>query len=505
VQADHRAEAAGDGLVSFSDYVHVLRRRKAFLLLGLLVGLLAGLGYSSGQPKTYSSTASVEVRSVPAIALSGSGSGNSNVNISTETQVAVSTAVAQRVISALHLNVAPAHLLSRTKVSVPAKSDVLQITYVGSTPESTQRTAQAFADSYLSERRDQTTELAKMVTLDLQRRIRALQTQLLVVQTTLATTTRGSSANTNALAQQNILTQQLSPLRARLDQVQSIVIDPGTVIVPAGPGHPTGMSTGVVAAAGALIGLVIGTLLAFLRDLSDSLVREAADVESVTGVPVFGALPSPFGAGGTLVLLDGQNPRQRAYAALAARLFVVARRDNARSIVVTAPQGEREAVAVAANVAVAIAQSDTRVALVTEDTAALPDLSAVPKLSVVPLRSLTGGTRLADPSRTRTLISALEEVAELVVVAAPELHTADSLVLSSVADAVILVATQKVTRTKAMAAAIERLDELNARLLGVTLIGFSRGSRRRTSVSRPPAADAAPEREAAAVGPVAAR
>lgn len=482
MRVDSRAEAADEGLVNFSDYLRVLRRRKVLVALGLVLGVIAGFGYFHSQPKSYTSTASVQVKPIATNVQGGSSASSNTINISTETQVARSTAIAQRVVTTLRVNQPPTKLIRRLTVTVPGKSNVLQFTYTGSSVSSAQQITQAFANSYLTLRKEQATALVKGLAQDLQTRIAALQSQLLVVQTTLSTSTQGTSAYSNAVAMQKQLTAQLVPLRTRLDSLNTLVLDPGTVIVPAGAGRPTGLALKLLLIAGGLIGLVIGILLAFLRDLTDNRIRETSDVERAAGSPAVATLPDPYSAGRGLVVLDDTLPdRQDSYGGLAARLLVAARRENLRAIVVTAPERPRESLGVAANLAVAIAQSDTPVSFVAADDGSLPDLTGIPKLRSVPLRSLTGGARLADPDRTRTLLAGLEEGTGVTIIASgPVLSAADSLVLASVADGVLLVVTRLVSRRKGIEAALDRLDQFDARLLGVALVAGGRLSRRLT-------------------------
>jgi Mrp family chromosome partitioning ATPase len=57
----------------------------------------------------------------------------------------------------------------------------------------------------------------------------------------------------------------------------------------------------------------------------------------------------------------------------------------------------------------------------------------------------------------------------LIIDSPPVLALADSLVLSTLADGVILVAQAKKTKRKQLKATIDRLREVNAHLIGVTL------------------------------------
>jgi hypothetical protein len=58
-------------------------------------------------------------------------------------------------------------------------------------------------------------------------------------------------------------------------------------------------------------GLAVGGALAFARETADRRIRQASDVETVTGIPVFGFLPRCRGGGPAAARLPGERPTPR--------------------------------------------------------------------------------------------------------------------------------------------------------------------------------------------------
>lgn len=523
MSARQAPEERDDHLVDFSDYLRVLRRRRLLILTGVLLGALGGLFLGQHKPKTYTSAATVQVKPISSNAFA-SGLDEGNINIATQQQLASSTSVAQLVQKRLKTPQSPGQLLAGLVVRAPGKANALLFQYTAATPTGARTAAQAFADSYLAARASQANTLLGTLAQTYKDQLNSVQAQLTKVQGSLATAVKGTTAYDQATSLQSALQQQVNTLRGRLDDLATIVINPGSVIDAATlPGKPNGFGLTVYETGGALIGVILFVLLAFMRDRTDDRLHATEDLERELILPVLGVLPAHRRRRNlrqvvNRLTLDGRPPEldtpvpelQEAYGAMLARLYVAAREGH-RLLMISSPLDDRDATATAGNLAVALARSDQRVALVLADNSEassawlletlglvsgmphdnMPDGVArlhrqIPSLEVVVPRFGDVDTRrYVNPQRMHQLLQRLRSSHDYVIVAAaPVLLSADALVLATGVDATLLVVTPGRTRRRDIAEAVEQLAGVECHLLGVIARGGRLSRHRRSSLRK---------------------
>lgn len=192
-------------------------------------------------------------------------------------------------------------------------------------------------------------------------------------------------ANTTSAVFADVVSNELeaptegSPARVRVD-----IIRPATV--PASPVSPNLMKNLLL---GVLGGLGIGIGLAILREVLDTKVRSKEDIEAVTGLPIVGMIGhDPESTTQPLVVLkDPRNPLAEAFRALRTNLSYLNVEDGPNTLVITsAGPGEGNTTTVV-NLAVAMADSGARVALIDAD---------LRKPSVAKVLGIEGGVGLSD-------------------------------------------------------------------------------------------------------------
>lgn len=203
-----------------------------------------------------------------------------------------------------------------------------------------------------------------------------------------------------------------------------------------------------------------------------------------------------------LVMLEAPaSPRAEAFRVLRARLGRAMRKSSSGSVLVTSPTAAENRHAVAANLALALAETGTTVVLADLDLHAprlhhLLDLRDGPGVlqclesgtsaetclqpSPLPSLSVMGAGGEADvPARllgSRAMSELLTELgSERVALLAgpPALPAADASLLSGMVDAVILVTAAYRTRRSAVRDALARLEGVGANVVGAVLDGFS--------------------------------
>jgi capsular polysaccharide biosynthesis protein len=263
-------------VVTVGQFFAVLRRRLPILVVAVLLGVALGVGLLLTTPKSYQSTAVVDIS--PTFSNSGSSNSSSSVSTITESKIATSTSVALGAKQALGFAGTPTELASKVTVTSPLSSQVLNITFTSATAQGAADGANAFARAYLTYR----TQSAQQ---ELTARSERIQVQVAGLQKALAalhTPVTGTPS-----AQQSLLQNQIQQLQSQLNTYQTSVITPGQIAgaatVPSAASSPKSY---LYLAGGLLLGLLVGIVLAVVRDRRDDRVRGSADLEQSLGAPV---------------------------------------------------------------------------------------------------------------------------------------------------------------------------------------------------------------------------
>jgi polysaccharide biosynthesis transport protein len=439
----------------------------ALLILAVAIVTVGGAGllvYS--QTPLYKSQAVVSLEPAAVAASSGNPP-----NMATEEGVATSQVVLAR--ASLLLNVPVAALASGVSAKSPGTTTLLQITYADPDPRIAQQRAQAIAQAYVSYRSPQSTGA------------------------------RGQNP-------------------AKSTAPTAVLITPASLATsPASPNRVLDMGIAVI------VGLALGIGAALLHDRMDDHVRGVFDLEAQAGAPAVGLIPS-FRPGwrdprGRLVMVTKPGSVvAEAYRGLRTRLL--AGQASTKAVLVTSPGWEDKST-VAANLAVAIAQSGRSVVLVCADLrwgqahrlfapvngyglsgllegrTSLAD--ALPATEVPGLRLLPPGEAPADPAALlgrlawRMALGDMRMLADTVVIEAPPVLTgADLQAVANFTEVILMVADAKRTTRAQLRVAAREVRRMRGNLTGSVLDNV--GARRRLRSARPePVAD----RHAEADGP----
>jgi capsular exopolysaccharide synthesis family protein len=326
------------------------------------------------------------------------------------------------------------------------------------------------------------------------------------------TEARRAATVANAIAAQVIdVVGDLAPTGTVVDRPAVEV----TVVTPAATPR-TASSPDVLLnlAAGVVLGLGLGVLVALAREALDTRVRTAAEIAALTSRPVIGEL-GVDGAGKRRVVLeaDPHSPHAEAYRKLRTNLQfldVARREDGARRrrpvLAVTSSLAGEGKSTVAMNLAVALAETSARVLLVDADlrrpsiatrlglegaaglTTVLLDQAALSDV-VQPwgrtdLEVLTSGplppnpTELLSSAAMHRLLGELREHYDFVVVDCPPvLPVADGAIVSQLVDGTILLANVTKVRRHQLGETLRNLAQVDAPVLGVVLNQTQRDQR----------------------------
>jgi capsular exopolysaccharide synthesis family protein len=434
------------------DYVRGLRRHWLAIVLITAVGLGTGYVWTLLQTPVYEGSASGLLKTTLASSedsfVSSAEDSAARARVPTFLDLAQSELVAQRAIDELGLSTTPAAVINRIAVTNPTGTSILKVNAQAATPEEASTLASAWIAS-LAVGADRV----------------------------LGDGSEGSSVVT------------VAAYDAAGKPTKPIFPDVNTAIL-----------------VGGVLGLGFGIAFALVRTVSDRRIRVSDDIEARVGAPVVGTIPvAPGLSRDTRIVARAEanvkgNPFavSEAFRALRTNLQFMDVDDPPRTIVVTSPLPGDGKSMVAANIAVALAESGRPVVLVDGDLrrstvaksfglprgAGLTDVLAgradlIDVMHRTPVAEhlfvLTAGSVPPNPSevlgsaKMRAVLSSLSEHATVIVDAPPLLPVTDSAVLAHQADGAILVVGLGKTTYDLVSKAQDALLKASGRLLGIVL------------------------------------
>jgi capsular polysaccharide biosynthesis protein len=221
--------------MTLTDLIRVLRRRWAVFVAVLVVCVAGAVAYAVTSPTTYSATTTMYVSMATGTSVNDSYQGGlaAQQRVTTYSHIAGGTAVAERVVDDLGLRTTAQELRSRTSVTFPPATSLLEISVTDPSPQRAQLLADTVAEQF-----------GQMVGR-------------------METTVVGAAP-----------------------AAQATVIEPAEL-----PTSPIGRSATKTAALGVAVGLALGALAAFARDRLDRRLRRPEQLGDALSAPAVAVGP----------------------------------------------------------------------------------------------------------------------------------------------------------------------------------------------------------------------
>jgi succinoglycan biosynthesis transport protein ExoP len=348
-------DAFKDRPTTLADYLAILRRRKWIVVLPCLLAGLSAFFISSNQEPLYRASADVLVDRT---SLAGSISGGLGIDpvaidaerfLTTLASTSRSPALAERVSEAMP-GISPADVLGKTSVTPSSDSDLLLVSAEDSREDLVVRLANTFASEFT----EFTTERATQ----------RVDEALTVVRGGLESLRERGQADSPQYT--DLLQQQ-----GQLQTISTLLAENTSVLQPADGAEQTQPQPRRDAILAALFGLVLGLALAFLAEALDRHVRSEHEVEDALKQPLLARVPKPARrlrkADELIMLKEPQSIQAETFRKLRTSLEFVNSDGGARTIMVTSAGAQEGKSTTIANLAVALARANRRVALVDLD------------------------------------------------------------------------------------------------------------------------------------------
>ena len=348
----HAAHAA-----TLRDYLHVVQRRKWIILTAVVLVPLAAVAFSLHQQKLYQASSQVLLSSQN-LANQLTGTQSTGINLQpdriaqTQADVARVPAIAQRVLARVGATgLTVQQFLSDSSVSTATNADILTFDVTNHDPTLARKLADAYAAAYTVYRRQLDTASIHRALQSVDRKIRQLA----------RSGDKGSALYASFVERQGTLATMEA-----LQTSNASVVQQADRVVKVQP------KTSRNAILGLFLGLVLGIGLAFLWEALDTRVRSAQEIgERLGGLPLLARVPTPskrLRAEHKLVMLEEPGSvHAETFRMLRTNLdFVTIDRDVHTIMITSAVEQEGKSTTIA-NLAVALARSGKRVALVDLD------------------------------------------------------------------------------------------------------------------------------------------
>ncbi len=494
-----RATSQGSAERGLIDYLRILWRHKLVIALTVIVTTGAAVGLDHVRHRTYQGTAEVLFTPQGTSGASGASASTdlSPADVATDIELVQSAPVEAAVAKTLHTAAPP------VTVTEVGTTNVAQIAVQSMSPDFASAAANAYARDYL--------QVATQGYINSQDAAKKqIQTQQLVQQTQATTIfhTPGFQTSASLQTSYNNLEAEVASSQSEVYQLEQNIegASAGQLVVPAVPDpvpiSPKPVRDAVVAIG---VGLLLGIGLALLRENLDDRVRGKDQLEQLMpGTPVLGLIPvidewrnrkRPF----LVAQSHPRSPSSEAYRGLRTSVQFMALEKPTQVLQITSPSAGDGKTTTSANLAWIMADAGQRVVLIGCDLRqpriheffglpndvgftsvllgeaelddAILSVPNQPGLTVLPTGPVPPNpSELLSGARTQRVFQSLRAYADVIIVdSAPVLPVTDAAVLSTAADAILLVVSVGMDNSRDVVRSLEMLNQINAPIAGIVL------------------------------------
>lgn len=434
--------------MELQDYMRVFRAHWLAILLLTALGGAAAFGWTLLQPKVYTSTGSAIITTGGSESLGDAlvGDNYAKSRVKSYLDIAKSRQVGSYAAEQLGLEASPDSLVARVTVSNPLDTAVLRVSATGSTPEEARDLTEAWIAG---------------------------------------------------------MTEAVQEIETGGEEGATTVVELRTLDSAGLPGAPSSPNTKLSVALGLLVGLALGIGYALVKATLDRRLRRPEDVEREFDVPVMGALPHDAAIEKSGARAESDFAMKEAVRQLRTNLQFMDVDNPPRVVVVTSALPGDGKSTTTIKLAEAIAESGRDVILVDADLRRPTVAKNLGLIEGVGLTDLLVGraepndviqeygptgrfwvlgagqippnpSELLGSQAMRDLLYSLQEHAMVLIDSPPLIPVTDAAILTARTDGALVVARSGRTTIDVLDRALQNLDKVSGRALGVILDGVPR-------------------------------
>lgn len=481
------------------DYLQILRRRRRLVLAATLACVLGALAVSLRMAPVYEGIA--EVEAIPPQLTSNQGGLVANVSPTwarTQVQLIRSHSVlslAKETTGASSVD----QMRKSLEVDLVTGTDIVEISVERNSPREAAQWANGIAEAYIAYRREQAVQQTERANSRLTSRIRSIEEELEELRDDPDEEGRASA-----------LRMQQTALESQLLQVphgEAANLGAANIITPAVENEdPVRPSIPLILAIAGVLGLLIGSAAALIRENLDDRLSTSEEIEANLEVAALGYIPLVKGwaesEGHRIADDDAVSVgAAEAYRTLAVNILA-ASHEKPGTILVTSATPDAGKSTTSANLAAVMAQAGHKVILVGGDLrkpsihkffgmtnkngvvdvvrsdifpSDLLQQNTIPNLRLIPAGDTeVNPTEILGSPRFAEFLETLKSVSDVVIIdSTPILGLGDASVLASKVDSVLLVVNMADAGARQLTLASRQIAKAGGRLMGCVVIGVN--------------------------------
>lgn len=431
---------------------------------------------------------------------------------STYSQMLLDRPVLQGVIDGLQLQTTPEDLEKNISVDVVTNTQLLTITVRDPQPVQATNIANKMASVFADRIRELQSERYAASRDGLQKQVSDMEKQiadtndLIAITSDQATLEQLQSRLTQYRTLYSNLVTSFEQVRLAEEQTSTNVVVSEPASVPNIPISPQPTRNTVLAV---LAGMLMAAGIVFAGDTLDDTIKRPDEIRRKFDLPILAMIGwHEVPKDKPIALAEPRSPTAEAFRSLRTNITYATVDKPLRRILVTSATPQDGKTTVAASLAVVLAQNEKQVVLLDADLRrpqihqkfgmynrlGLSDLflrpldamsSAIHSTNVPGLAVVTSGGLPPNPSELLTslmmgrILNRLNQAFDLIVIDTPPLlSVTDAAALAPAMDGVILVARPGITKLGALRQAVEQLQAVNARILGIVFNQVNPSSRK---------------------------
>jgi capsular exopolysaccharide synthesis family protein len=495
------------------DQLRKLTRKWAIpIIVVMILGAAASYVISKRLTPIYAATGLVQVDAGTGQTI-GSGAANTGEATATAASLLTQPKLLNQVVAKYPLNTTLEKLSKEVSAVAETNTDLVTVTVNDPSPTLAAKIANALMNDYVDGVSKSNAARIAEVGAFLQGSIDTLQATVIAEEQALASAGHDPALQGTIAANQ----AELGQLRIQLgtnEGIQAQTLGAVRVAQPAlKPDKPASPNVLLNTMAGGLAALLLAAGFAYLREFLDQGLKSAEDVRDRLGLPCLGVVPKfrhlPVRGKSFVPNHRHDEAVMEAYRRLRVNLLFASPDEELKTVVITSVRAGEGKTCTAANLSVALANSERRVLLIDADlrkpdqhrlfqttlegglselilktpTAARVPLNGARPTQFANLSLLTSGTVPPNPAellaskRAIVLLQSIGPEQDLIVIdTAPAGVVTDALSIASGASATVLVVEAGKTKASQAAGTIDALREVGANVIGVVLNKATRRS-----------------------------
>jgi polysaccharide biosynthesis transport protein len=335
--------------LSAEQFLSVVRRRAPWIFLCFALVAVAAYGYAKHRPKKYTATAAVAFTSnqldEQVAGLSTSNNGLTSVaQQQSDLELLKSGAIAARTASQLGHGLTAEQVNASLSISSKTESSVVTIGATSASPALAAAMANTYASQFVKEQQDTSHQFFKSALALVNRQLAALPP---------AQRFGSDGLDLEDRAHTLALLAELGYNNVEVAQEAS---------VPSSPSSPRVSKDTTI---GAIVGILLGIIIAFLLEHFDRRIRGPEELEAIYGLPILGTLPKSAALGGKGAALPSAEVEAFGLIRAHLRFFNVDR--ELRTVLIVSPAPGDGKTTISRYLAEAAARSGSRVLLLESD------------------------------------------------------------------------------------------------------------------------------------------